>query len=201
MTSMTCTWPCTAIGLSMREGHMDNSERDLAEHIGKLDDLNALAVTWQQLYETSQKKGNGISVEEAKKQSGERYAEAALVLATMAHSELVSTAAGFLFEKSRAEWRLKCLASEKKLVREQRELIRQRLDGLRVKASKRGAKAADVRHGKPGGSRDKAKEIRDIWLTGKYSSRDVCAEQECAALSMSFSAARKALRNTPDPSR
>ena len=59
--------------------------------------------------------------------------------------------------------------------------------------------AADTRHDKPGGSRDKQKNIRTIWASGKYNSRDLCAEQECAALDMSFSAARKALRNTPNP--
>ncbi|WP_419600418.1 hypothetical protein [Thiolapillus sp.] len=59
--------------------------------------------------------------------------------------------------------------------------------------------AADARHNQPGGSRDKQQQIRDIWATGKYSSRDRCAEDECEALGISFSAARKALRNTPDP--
>ncbi|MBC8366755.1 hypothetical protein H8E52_05025 [bacterium] len=59
--------------------------------------------------------------------------------------------------------------------------------------------AADARHNQPGGSRDKQQQIRDIWATGKYTSRDRCAEEECAALDMSYSAARKALRNTPDP--
>ena len=59
--------------------------------------------------------------------------------------------------------------------------------------------AADARHSQPGGSRDKQQRIREIWATGKYSSRDRCAEEECAALDMSYSAARKALRNTPDP--
>lgn len=59
--------------------------------------------------------------------------------------------------------------------------------------------AADARHNRPGGSRDKQKRIREIWATGKYTSRDRCAEEECAALDMSYSAARKALRNTPDP--
>lgn len=57
---------------------------------------------------------------------------------------------------------------------------------------------AEALHGRPGGSRDKKAQIREIWASGKYSSRDVCAEQECAALNMSFSAARKALRNTPN---
>jgi len=61
--------------------------------------------------------------------------------------------------------------------------------------------AANARHNRPGGSRDKQKRIREIWATGDYSSRDLCAEQECAALGMSFSAARRALRNCPKPVR
>ena len=59
--------------------------------------------------------------------------------------------------------------------------------------------AADARHDQPGGSRDKKKQIREMWATGKYSSRDRCAEEECAALAMSYAAARKALKNTPEP--
>lgn len=62
-------------------------------------------------------------------------------------------------------------------------------------------KAANARHDKPGGSRDKQSQIREIWASGKYSTREICAEQECAALGMSFAACRKALRNTPEPSR
>jgi hypothetical protein len=65
----------------------------------------------------------------------------------------------------------------------------------RLSLAKLGAEAL---HSKPGGSRDKKEKIRDIWASGKYSSRDICAEQECAALNWSFSAARRALRNTPD---
>lgn len=60
-------------------------------------------------------------------------------------------------------------------------------------------KAADARHDQPVGGRDKQRLIREIWATGKYKTRDICAEQECAALDMSFSAARKALINTADP--
>lgn len=59
--------------------------------------------------------------------------------------------------------------------------------------------AANARHDRPGGSREKQKQMREIWASGKYSSRDLCAEQECAALGMSFSAARKALINRPRP--
>lgn len=60
--------------------------------------------------------------------------------------------------------------------------------------------AADALHNQPGGSRDKKRQICDIWATGKYTSRDLCAEQECAALNMSISVARRALYNTPKPS-
>lgn len=59
--------------------------------------------------------------------------------------------------------------------------------------------AANAKHDQPGGSRDKQRQIREIWATGKYSSRDRCAEEECAALEMSYAAARKALKNTPEP--
>lgn len=57
--------------------------------------------------------------------------------------------------------------------------------------------AADARHDMPGGSREKRDAIRAIWASGKYTSRDLCAEQECAALDMSFSSARNALKNQP----
>ena len=61
--------------------------------------------------------------------------------------------------------------------------------------------AANVRHDKPGGSRDKKRQLREIWASGKYTTRDGCAEQECAAIGMSFTVARKALANTPEPDR
>ena len=61
--------------------------------------------------------------------------------------------------------------------------------------------AANARHNQPGGSRDKQRRIREIWATGKYTTRDICAEEEYAALGMSLSAARKALRNSPKPVR
>ncbi len=69
----------------------------------------------------------------------------------------------------------------------------------KAKGSTRGRKAADAKHDKPGASRDKQARIKAIWASGKYSSRDTCADQESAALNMSPSAARKALRNTPKP--
>jgi len=58
--------------------------------------------------------------------------------------------------------------------------------------------AANARHDQPGGSREKQKQIREMWATGKYSTREICAEEESAALGMSFSTARKALRTLED---
>lgn len=66
-------------------------------------------------------------------------------------------------------------------------------------ASERGKAASNARHDKPNGTREKRLAIQGAWASGKYESRDLCAEQECAHLDMSFSSARKALRNTPDP--
>lgn len=71
--------------------------------------------------------------------------------------------------------------------------------GRETQKKMHGAKAANARHSKPGESRDRQQQMRVLWASGKYSSRDICAEQECAALGMSFSSARKALRGTPDP--
>lgn len=66
----------------------------------------------------------------------------------------------------------------------------------KLSASYRASFAASIRHT---GNRAKQEAIKGIWASGKYSSRDICAEQECAALGMSFSSARKALRGTPTP--
>lgn len=68
------------------------------------------------------------------------------------------------------------------------------------KASNRGKTAADARHDKAGGSRSKAEEMRLLWASGRFTSRDRCAEEECGAVGLSYSTARKALRGTPDPS-
>ncbi|MCB1741342.1 MAG: hypothetical protein KDK91_13285 [Gammaproteobacteria bacterium] len=70
---------------------------------------------------------------------------------------------------------------------------------IEKKLRARAQRAAEARHSQPGGSREKQARIREIWASGKYTSRDRCAEEECAALDMAYSTARKALRNTPDP--
>jgi hypothetical protein len=71
--------------------------------------------------------------------------------------------------------------------------------GHKIQKSNKAKQMANARHNKPGGSREKQNLIRKKWASGKYSSRDICAEQECADLGMSFSTARKALRNMPNP--
>jgi len=60
-------------------------------------------------------------------------------------------------------------------------------------------KGGEALHSIPGGSRDKRRLIQEAWASGKYTTRDICAEKECGALKMSYSTARKALRNTPEP--
>lgn len=76
----------------------------------------------------------------------------------------------------------------------------QAMELRRRQLSAAGKKGAELRHNKLGGARAKAEEIRAIWATGKYSTRELCAEQECAALNMKYGTARKALYNTPNPS-
>ena len=58
--------------------------------------------------------------------------------------------------------------------------------------SNKGRFMAEAKHKK---IREKKNTLRAIWASGKYKSRDVCAEQECASLGISFSTARKTLIN------
>ena len=73
------------------------------------------------------------------------------------------------------------------------------IDGSINQRQRQAAKAANARHSRPGGSRDKAQQIRDIYAKGNFKTRTKCAEEEHDALGMSLSAAMKALRNTPKP--
>lgn len=71
--------------------------------------------------------------------------------------------------------------------------------GVTLQKKTHARNAANARHSAPGGSQEKKRQMCALWASGKYSSRDVCAEQECSAVGMSFSTARKALRGTPAP--
>ncbi len=60
-------------------------------------------------------------------------------------------------------------------------------------------KEKQSQHKQPGGTCSKQDEIRKRWLSGEYNCRDLCAEVACKDQKISFSTARKALRNMPDP--
>lgn len=62
-----------------------------------------------------------------------------------------------------------------------------------------GKHAAEMNHGKPGGSREKKLELQTIWASGHYRTRDNCVEEMSRYLNMAPSTARKALQGTPDP--
>lgn len=94
----------------------------------------------------------------------------------------------------------RCRNPEPRLLKAEQNLERRvRESLLRSEVSDSARRAANAKHRKPGGSHDKRAQLQAIWASGKYTSRTICAEQECAALGMSFDTARKALRNTPDP--
>lgn len=67
------------------------------------------------------------------------------------------------------------------------------------KSHHRAKQAVEAKHNKPNGSREKRDKLRAIWASGKYSSRQRCAEEEYDSLGMSFDTARKALQGQPDP--
>lgn len=60
-------------------------------------------------------------------------------------------------------------------------------------------KAAEVRYAMPNSYRKKGEKIRQIWATGAYKDRTLCAQMECEALGISYETARRHLRNTPEP--
>lgn len=63
------------------------------------------------------------------------------------------------------------------------------LRDLIATASERGRRAAESLHNRPGGSRDKGRKLREAWASGKYRSRDECAEKAGGLLKMTFSTA------------
>lgn len=73
-------------------------------------------------------------------------------------------------------------------------------ESMELNAFMAGSDALTI-NGKKGGNKknektNRAKEtIINIWKSGKYISRDICAEQEAAGIGISFSTARKALIN------
>lgn len=60
-------------------------------------------------------------------------------------------------------------------------------------------KAAEVRYSNPNSYRKKGEKIRQIWASGIYKNRNLCALMECETLGISYETARRHLRNTPEP--
>lgn len=156
---------------------------------------------------------NSVEAEEERARVGQRLSKyiAKCILPTLTEEDgtLASFAAwkledfiySLLHEVEIERWRVKDLRKQINLRTIQREMLREKIVSSRKTRTKLATEAADKRHNAPKGSRSKASAIRVLWASGKYSSRDLCAEEECRALGMSFSTARKALRNTPEPVR
>jgi hypothetical protein len=68
---------------------------------------------------------------------------------------------------------------------------------VRERTSNKARRAADARHDQKGGTRDKHRRLLAIWASGKYRTKDECAHEECEALGMAPTTARKALINAP----
>ena len=70
---------------------------------------------------------------------------------------------------------------------------------VRLERKHRAKQSANAKHNKRGGSRDRKARLLKIWASGKYATRDLCAEKEHEGLGVSFPTARKHLRRTPKP--
>ncbi|MEW9623251.1 hypothetical protein [Rhodanobacter geophilus] len=70
-----------------------------------------------------------------------------------------------------------------------------------VIAGDKGKAAVMKRHAAPGGSHDLAGAVRAEWASGKYKSRDVCADQVHVKIGLSYKAARNALIGTQKATR
>lgn len=70
---------------------------------------------------------------------------------------------------------------------------------IEIEAHKRMSSKGGTKRDEILGHKAKRESILQLWASGKYTTRDRCAEEECAALNMSYSVARRTLRNTPDP--
>ena len=152
------------------------------------------SVSW---YTVAREKG--VEADEAKEIAGEHWEKHKEYLSSLDRRHLEALAMRLLEDLHQAKMRLEGWKRFSDLQQSQKKQVRRMIAAIGQKASSRGRRAADARHNAPGEARDKANQIRKIWATGKYTSRDICAEQECAAIGMSFSSARKALRNTPTP--
>lgn len=64
--------------------------------------------------------------------------------------------------------------------------------------SETGRRGAEALHKENKGKREK---LHEVWASGRYRTRDSCAEREHKNLDVSFATARRWLRRTPEPMR
>jgi hypothetical protein len=74
------------------------------------------------------------------------------------------------------------------------------ISSQRQASSERHREVVNFLHDQPNGSREKRQRMREIWASGKYLTREACAEKNYELVGMSFDTAKKALRNQPAPS-
>lgn len=63
----------------------------------------------------------------------------------------------------------------------------------------RNTKAIRNWHNRTDGFAEKRRIALETWATGKYSNRDICAEQECDHLGVKFKTYRNYLKGAPNP--
>lgn len=66
------------------------------------------------------------------------------------------------------------------------------------KRSKTAHKGAEEKNLK---NKENKRKMLEIWATGKYTKRSICAEQECEGLGLIYATARSYLTNAPEPLR
>lgn len=114
------------------------------------------------------------------------------LLVGLSTDELILNAAWLTFQWRDCETKLRKKQGELAWIVQTREGLRHRFRQIGAKKSSDASHAANIRHR---GARENAEKIRQIWASGKYTSKTRCAEEECGALNMSLETARKALRN------
>ncbi len=65
----------------------------------------------------------------------------------------------------------------------------------RSKTAHKGAEEKNVKN------KENKRKMLEIWATGKYTNRTICAEQECEGLGLIYATARNYLTNAPEPVR
>ncbi len=76
----------------------------------------------------------------------------------------------------------------------ERQVIEALDDGVAFQKARSHRVGADVLHNRPGGSREKARLVLEMWQSGKYGSKDECAEAAERLHGVVFQTARNNLK-------